>query len=119
MRRRETWGGAVRFDTGSPHYLGWIVATKHAPNHRILEVLADQPTHPAFLAEKAKLETPYWIHVLELDRAVHEAGGYETNADYRRKELHRFETRAAAEAWLLARGVAMDELRDPRDVDAP
>lgn len=119
MHARAPWGGAVRFDTGCDKFLGWIVAEVLTPNDRVPQVLADVPDHPAFVAQERIRNTPYRVLILELDRKVHEDGGYETNDDYRRKEVHRFETQEQAEDFLRGIGVAMEDLVDPRDVDAP
>lgn len=113
-------GRAIRFETGDEDYLGWISAEKLEPNQRILELFADEPEHPEFVRAAEARAKPYRIRAIELSRAVHERGEYESNEDYRRRQLHSFETKEQAEAWLLdEHGVAVEDLRDLREVEHP
>ena len=56
---KASWGGAVRFDTGSEQYLGWIVAETLVASLRTRAVLADGPAQPAFAAEERKQKAPF------------------------------------------------------------
>ncbi|MCB9765959.1 MAG: hypothetical protein H6739_39660 [Alphaproteobacteria bacterium] len=121
MRRRflSDWGGAIRIPTNSKKYLGWLIAEKLIPNMRILEVLHDCPEHSAYKYEASNLTTPYCVHIIELDREVHESGIYEIGDDYRRLDVFRFRTAEEAEDFIKSQGVAMSDLVDPRLVDVP
>lgn len=119
VHRSVAWGGAVRFATGCSKYLGWILAEELTPNERVLEILSSHPGDPEYVREERKRRTPYRIRVIELAREVHESDRYELGSDYRRNDSFYFRTRKEAEAFLLTQGVAVQDLRSPRELDVP
>jgi hypothetical protein len=56
---------------------------------------------------------------IELNRRVHEAGGYETEADYRLKERYWFGSHEDVAKQLNSWGYSPEEAKEARELDAP
>jgi len=92
---------------------------KQKPNQRVLELI-DEEEAPTVVARERRLQrTPYLLIVIDLDRSVHEAGGYETEDDYRQKDRYWFATLDEVEHQLRAWGYRLEDARDSRELDAP
>ena len=102
-----------------PDYLGWILVLRQKPNPRVRELLNEEEAPSVIAREERIKRTPFLVLVLELRRDVHEAGGYENEADYRRKERYWFANLDEVEAQLTEWGYALENARDSRELDAP
>ncbi len=102
-----------------PEYLGWVLVTRLKPNPRVLELI-DESDAPRAVARERQIErTPFLVLVLELRRDVHEAGGYETEEDYRRKDRYWFASLDEVEARLREWELELADAKDGREIDAP
>jgi hypothetical protein len=105
--------------TMNPEYLGWILLTKLTPNRRLLEVLTAEEA-PELVAEEHRRERePYFLLVIELRRDVHEAGDYETEADYRQKDKYWYASLDDVAKKLAEWGFELEDARGSRELDAP
>jgi hypothetical protein len=111
----------VRKALDSPDYLGWILLSKHRLNPRLKEILDEsEPEHAHRLEKERRRElAPYLILDIELSRSVHEAGGYETEDDYRKKVATWCRDLEHVETVLKELGVELHQLRESRELDAP
>ncbi|WP_437287729.1 hypothetical protein [Sorangium sp. So ce406] len=105
--------------TSDPEYLGWIVLSKLNPNRRLLEVLGHDSDSVYVAEERRREREPYLLMVIELKREVHDAGGYETEEDYRRKDRYWFATLEDVERKLGEWGMSLSDGREARELDVP
>lgn len=105
--------------TSDAQYLGWILIAKVMADLRLLEVLSEEEDPRRVQEEKRRLEKPYLVLQIELKRAVHEAGDYETEADYRQKDRLWFASLEDVARQLSAWGYDLREARGARELDAP
>jgi len=109
-----------RFAADHPEYLGWILVQKTPPNLRILEQFSEAEQPWLVRPELEKQRKPYSVLVIELQKTVHESGEYEWNADYRRRELHRFASTEEVRSFLVEKwGLDLDDAQDRDLLDAP
>lgn len=100
-------------------FLGWIIVSKIKPNERLLEILEEAEAPELVREERRRRDRPFLVLTIELDRKVHEAGGYESEGDYRMKERLWFPDLLAVQTQLLAWGYSLNQARDARELDAP
>ena len=111
--------------TGSPDYLGWVLLTKMTPQYAIPNYDSLDPAEDADLIRELDArreyirQHPYFVRVVELNRAVHESGTYETEEDYRQKHKYYFATLDGVEAFFRAFGYSFATIKTGRDIDAP
>lgn len=103
--------------TDDPRFLGWILIKKLTVNPRIIDLFSEH--EPPGREERERLAMPYLVTHLEIDRAVHESGEYETEDEYRQKVRFRFSTLEEVEAHLHGLGLLLRDARDARLIDAP
>jgi hypothetical protein len=105
--------------TGDDEYLGWILIAKVKANVRLLELFSGDHDDVRVEEEKRRLKRPYMVLQIELKRTVHEAGDYETDADYRQKERLWFANLEEVAEQLRDWGYDLHEARGARELDAP
>jgi len=109
----------VIFDSENSDYLGWVLLKKHKPNEGILRNFSDQKDSALYHEEYQSIQKPYLLMIVELKKSVHESGDYETDQDYRRKDIHRYSSLTEVEAVLHKLGYTLGDLKDSREIDAP
>ena len=115
----QRWGFIK--ETGDPEYLGWVLLHKRKPKIvPAFDPREDPEGYARFQSMRAEtLRRPYYIHIVELKRDVHERGDYETSEDQRNKENHYFADLEEAVAFLNQRGYSLDKIRPAVEIDAP
>jgi hypothetical protein len=105
--------------TDDPAFLGWILVSKLKPNLRMLEVLDEAEAPELLREERRRKDQPYLVLTIELNRRVHEDGGYETEGDYRMKHRLWFPDLRTVESQLVAWGYSLDRAKEASELDAP
>ena len=115
----EQWGFIK--PTDSADYLGWVLLSKRKPAAVTpLDPVQDYDRFVKWSNEVESLrQRPYLVKVLELDRAVHESGEYESTEDYRVIESHHFATLAEAESFIRELGNSFADIKNRLELDAP
>lgn len=89
------------------------------PNLRVISLVEDDPSHPAYREEVAKRDTPYWVLEVEMRASTYEAGSYGAPEDHRVHVWH-FPTAHDAQHFLAERyGLKLAALADPQSVGFP
>ena len=80
--------------TGSPDVLGWALLSKRKPAPITPFDPVEEPER--FLAWERKSESlrqrPYFVAIIEQQRAIYETGEYESTEEFGQKESHYFAT---------------------------
>lgn len=105
--------------TDDERVLGWILLWKRKPHDRYLALLRPGE-EPDFVAKQEAIRRcPFYVSVIELSRDVHESGDYETEEDYRLKEIHQFPDLDAVDTFVRSYGFQLDRITWGTDIDAP
>jgi hypothetical protein len=114
-------GIRISLDDYDYDYLGWILVSKLASNPRVLELLEgeDEEEFPVLKEERRRAVTPFLIRDIELKRSVHESGDYETEADFRKKDMVWCSSLTEINDFLKTKGYRLTDLEDSRTIDAP
>lgn len=100
-------------------FVGWVLVAKVKANARLLELVSEDEDPLAVAEERRRLERPYLVLDIELNRKVHDDGAYETESDYRRKDRQWFASLRDVELHLKEVGYALSEAKSARELDAP
>jgi hypothetical protein len=104
--------------THDDEYLGWIIISKYKPDQRALDIASSiDNSRSRDMLHRAAF--PYMLLVIELKKSVHEAGGYETEDDYRLKERHWFASLVEVAKQISLWGYSLEQAKDARELDAP
>lgn len=115
----ERWG--FRTIPDSPDYFGWVLVFKRTPPV-IYPYHASQSIerHERLVKEAIELKArPFHVSVLELNRAVHESGVYESTEDYRVRDNHYFATLEEVLSFFDSQHLKLEDIKSGFDIDAP
>jgi hypothetical protein len=123
LEKRLNYGERFGFirKTDNPDVLSWVILSKR----KLLPVAPFDPVQERerFLHWVAQTEViqqhPYFVAIIEQERAIYETGEYEGTEEFGQKESYYFRTLEETSTFLEASGFQLEYAKTASDIGAP